>query len=249
MRRSIGLGTLVVASCLVFLAISSGPAALEEEWLELSGNAGLAAWKAPTEGWELAGDAAVDPDNSKRLAPKAGSGVLINSPKGKAKNLVSQQKFGDVEFHCEFMVPSNSNSGVKLEGLYEIQIADSWGVKEPKGSDCGGIYPRAEEKPKYHHIDNGYPPRTNATLPPGEWQTLDVTFQAPRFDSAGKKTANARFVKVVFNGQLIHQDVEMVYPTGSAWHNEESPTGPILLQGDHGNVAFRNVRVRPWHKP
>ena len=129
------------------MAVSSGTAALEEDWLDLTNNQGLAAWRAPTEGWEIAGDSVVDPDNPKRLAPKAGSGVLINSPKGKAKNLVSQQKFGDVELHCEFMVPAKSNSGVKLVGLYEIQIADSWGVKEPKGSDCGGIYPRAEEKP------------------------------------------------------------------------------------------------------
>jgi hypothetical protein len=161
---------------------------------------------------------------------------------------VSKQKFGDVEVHAEFMIPKGSNSGVKLEGLYEIQIFDSYGVEEPKATDCGGIYPRAEQKPTYHHIDKGVPPRTNASKPPGEWQSLDIVFQAPRFDADGKKIANARFVKVVLNGQVVHEDVEVKTPTGHAWHNQEIPTGPLLLQADHGPVAFRNVRARPYAK-
>ncbi len=57
--------------------------------------------------------------------------------------------------------------------------------------------------------------------------------------------ANARFIKVVLNGEVVQQDVEVKYPTGHAWHDRESPAGPLLLQGDHGPVAFRNVRVRP----
>src|SRR5207249_1277417 len=106
------------------------------------------------------------------------------------------------EAHVEFLIPKGSNSGVKFQGLYEIQIYDSWGVKDLKGSDNGGIYPRAEMEPRYHHIEKGTPPRTNASRPPGEWQTLDVVFQAPRFDSRGKKIAYARFVKVTLNGQV-----------------------------------------------
>ena len=76
-------------------------------------------------------------------------------------------------------------------------------------------------------------------------KNLDVSFRAPRFDAAGKKTANARFVKVTLNGTVIHEDVEVESPTGHAWHNKEVARGPLLLQGDHGPVAFRNVRVRP----
>jgi hypothetical protein len=129
-------------------------------------------------------------------------------------------------------------------GLYEIQILDSWGVKAPTASDCGGIYPRAELEPRYRHIDKGVPPRTNAARRPGEWQMLDVTFYAPRFDAGGKKTANARFVKVLFNDQVIHENVELASPTGHAWREQEIPRGPLLLQADHGPVAFRNVRVR-----
>ena len=138
-----------------------------------------------------------------------------------------------------------SNSGAKLMGLYEIQILDSFGKKKLSGDDCGGVYPRAEEEPRYHHIDDGVPPRVNACKPAGEWQTLDITFRAPRFQ-AGKKVANARFVKVVLNGKVVHENVDLEYPTGAAWRQKkEVAEGPLLLQGDHGPVAFRNVRIRP----
>ncbi|HLF95430.1 MAG TPA: family 16 glycoside hydrolase, partial [Planctomycetota bacterium] len=79
----------------------------------------------------------------------------------------------------------------------------------------------------------------------GEWQSFDVVFLAPRFDAAGKKTANARFVKVTHNGQVIHEEVEVTGPTRAGAWEDEKPLGPIMLQGDHGPVAFRNLRVRP----
>ena len=78
------------------------------------------------------------------------------------------------------MIPKGSNSGVKFEGLYEIQIFDSHGVAKPTASHCGGIYPRAELLPKYHYLDEGIPPRVERRPKPfGEWQTLDVVFRAP----------------------------------------------------------------------
>jgi hypothetical protein len=220
----------------------------KDGWIDLSSGAkALDAWDGPTGDWFSADGVEVDPDNPKRLRGKPGQGILVNGRKGRTQDLVSKQKFGDIELHVEFMIPKGSNSGVKLEGLYEIQICDSYGVKKPKGYDCGGIYPRAEEEPVYHHIDDGVPPRTNACRRAGEWQTLDITFQAPRFDSNHKKTANARFVKVVLNDQVIHENVEVRTPTGHAWRlKEEIPSGPLLLQADHGPVAFRNVRVRPY---
>jgi hypothetical protein len=214
----------------------------DKGWIELG--KGLDLWKAPTGDWRVAGDVELHPDNPRLLRDKPGDGILINGPKGTAPDLISKQVFGDLEVHLEFLIPRKSNSGVKLMGLYEIQIYDSFGVKEPNASDCGGIYPRAELKPVYHHIDKGIPPRVNAAKPAGEWQTLDITFVAPRLDAKGKKTANARFVKVVLNGQVVHEDVEVPTPTGHAWHNPEVAEGPLLLQGDHGPVAFRNVRVR-----
>jgi hypothetical protein len=192
----------------------------------------------------FAGRVMPDPKSPKRLAAEPGMGILVNSPKGRAHDLVTRQGFGDVEVHVEFLIPRGSNSGVKLQGQYEVQILDSYGRKQLTGDDCGGIYPRAEQKPRYHHLDKGVAPRVNAARPAGEWQALDIVFRAPRFDKQGRKVANARFVRVVLNGAVVQQDVEVKYPTGHAWHDKESPTGPLLLQGDHGPVAFRNVRVR-----
>jgi len=231
--------TLLTCVALAFLAVPS-----RAEDGDSTGLTTLDAWKAPTGAWAEVGKVALDPGDPKRLATEPGAGVLYNGPTGRTGNILSKGDFGDVEAHVEFLVPKGSNSGVKFQGMYEVQIFDSWGKATPDGGDCGGIYPRAELLPRYHHIDEGFPPRANACKPPGEWQTLDVTFRAPRFDASGKKVANARFVKVVLNGVVVQEDVEVPAPTGHAWREPEVATGPILLQADHGPVAFRNIRVR-----
>jgi Domain of Unknown Function (DUF1080) len=173
--------------------------------------------------------------------------VLVNGPKGNARDLVTRETFADHEVQVDFLIAKGSNSGIKFHGLYEIQILDSFGTKKKlTGDSCGGIYPRAELKPRYRYLDDGIPPRTNACRPAGEWQSLHAIFVAPRFDAAGKKTANARLVKVTLNGTVIHENVELKTPTGHNWTKPELARGPLLLQGDHGPVAFRNVRVRPY---
>ncbi len=210
------------------------------DWVDLST---LAAYKAPTEGWAEVGLVGVDPEDPRKLASGPGQGAICNGPSGKAKNLVTREVFGDVEMHVEFYIPKGSNSGVKFQSVYEVQIFDSHGVKTPGGGDSGGVYPRSEEKPKYHHIDDGHAPLVNASKPSGEWQVLDMTFRAPRFDASGKKVADAR-ISATLNGRLVQDNLKVETPTGSAWKNKENPTGPILLQADHGPVAFRNVRAR-----
>ena len=246
MCRSRRLGLAYLGACLLLPALPTRALTGEGDWIDLTGAKDLRAWQRPTGEWLVAGGVKVDPKNGRRLVAEPGRGVIVNGRKGWTNDLLSKQAFGDIEAHVEFMIPKRSNSGVKFEGLYEIQIYDSYGVKRPTADDCGGIYPRAEMEPTYHHIDKGTPPRVNAARPAGEWQTLDVIFQAPRFDDKGKKTADARFIKVVLNGKVIHDNVKVKTPTGHAWHNKEIPTGPLLLQADHGPVAFRHVRVRPY---
>jgi hypothetical protein len=234
----------LAASLLLLVPVLTTSSREAEGWLDLSNDREMAAWTGPVNGWEFAGGTELESENSRRLAAKPGTGVLVNAT-GKARNLVSKQKFTDLEVELEFLIAKGSNSGVKLMGLYEIQILDTHGKKELTGNDCGGVYPRAEEKPRYHHIDKGVPPRLNAARPAGEWQTLAIVFRAPRFDADGKKTAPAKFVKVTLNGQVIHEDVEVPYPTGAAWRlRKEAASGPLLLQADHGPVAFRKVRIR-----
>ncbi len=201
----------------------------------------LAGWAAPAGDWRAAGKVSVHTSDEKKFAIQDGAGVLVNGGKGKTVNLVTEAEFGDVEAHIEFVVPKSSNSGVYFAGRYEIQVLDSWGVKEPKYSDCGGVYGSCSEpKPDF----KGRPPSVNACKPPGEWQTFDVVFRAPRFDSSGKKIENARFVKVTHNGQVIHENVEVPRPTCAAKWLDENPTGPLMLQGDHGPVAYRNLTVK-----
>jgi hypothetical protein len=202
---------------------------------------GLDLWRKPTGDWKIVGPVNLDPANEKCFVAEAGEGAMINSPTNHTVNILSTEEFGDCELHVEFCVPLKSNSGVYLMGRYEVQVFDSWGVKEPKSSDCGGIYASCSEpKPDY----KGQPPSVNASKPPGEWQSFDITFRAPRFDANGKKIENAKFIKVVHNGKLIQQNVEVPRPTCAAHWLDEKATGPVMLQGDHGPVAYRNIVLR-----
>jgi len=210
---------------------------------DLTGN-DLSAWRGDTGQWEVVGDAFANPQNEKSLSSKPGTGVILNGPTGRTSNLFSKAEFGDVEAHIEFMIPKGSNSGIYFMGRYEIQVYDSYGVEKDEypGIECGGIYQRWDESrdPKGYE---GHSPRANASRPPGQWQTFDVVFRAPRFDAAGRKLANARFEKVVHNGVVIHEDVELTGPTRAGAYNDEKPAGPLMLQGDHGPVAYRNIRI------
>jgi hypothetical protein len=199
-------------------------------------------WRAPLGEWTAANSVKLNPTNAKMFVLESGSGIFANGPKGRTSNLLSREEFGDCEAHIEFWVPKESNSGIYFLGRYEVQVFDSFGVKKPKYSDCGGIYQSCSDpKPD----SKGTPPGTNASRAPGEWQTFDVVFRAPRFDATGKKTENAKFVKVVHNGVVIHENVESPRPTCAAWKLDEVPRGPLMLQGDHGPVAYRNVRIHP----
>jgi hypothetical protein len=239
---------LLVALVLFFAAARlpyGSPAAGDADWIDLTSGTDLAAWTNPTS-WQVAKAAVLNPSNARQLTVEPGTGLIVSN--GRGRDLLTKQSFQDVEVQAEFLITQGSNSGVKLMALYEIQILDSAGVAADKltGNHCGGIYPRADPM-NFRHIDKGFPPRVNAAKPAGEWQTLAMTFTAPRFDADGKKTANATFVKVLLNGQMVQEDRDVGTPTGHAHIKKEVASGPLLLQGDHGPVAFRNVRVRPMN--
>lgn len=215
-------------------------------WIELSVDPDDAAWREePKPGWSAAGGVHLDAKDDGQFAVDAGDGVLVS--RGES-NLYTAREFDDAEVRLEFLIPRGSNSGVKLCGLYEIQILDTHGkpVEELTGDSCGGVYPRAELGPPYKYLDDGVSPRVNAARPAGEWQTLEIRFRAPRFDDSGKKIAHARFERVVLNSEVVHKNVELDHPTGHAWNKEpEIARGPLMLQGDHGQVAFRKLAIRP----
>jgi hypothetical protein len=241
MRRFVARCFVVglLAGC-VAAVLSPVAASAADQPAALSGS--LDGFKDPTDGWSICGEVKLDPNNPKKLLNEPGQGILFSG--GQGKDLATKETYADCEVELEFMIPKGSNAGVKLCGCYEIQVLDSWKKANLSGSDCGGIYPRAELKPRYHTIDGGVPPKVNACREPGQWQTLKIVFRGPRFDAAGEKTANAKFDRVELNGQMVQESQEAATPTGHAWHNKEKPRGPVLFQGDHGPVAIRKLHVK-----
>lgn len=220
---------------------------LEKGWTAPLSAGDLSGFRSPTGEWLMAGNAILNPTDEKRLSTEPGIGVSVNGEAGKTTHLITQLEHGDIEAHIEFVVPKGSNSGVYFQGRYEIQVLDSWGVTELTHGDCGGIYQRYHEEPGLEESQRGYegrPPLINASRAPGEWQSFDVIFRAPRFDANGAKTANAAFLSVWHNGVLVHGFEELSGPTRAALYNDEQPLGPMMFQGDHGPVAYRNIRIR-----
>lgn len=196
--------------------------------------------------WQVAGGLAGDPRREKVLVPVSGQGLLVNLPdKVNRKHLFSAWEHGDLEVDLEFLLPPGANSGVYLMGRYEVQLLDSWKVLQPKPGDCGGIYERWDaSRGKGKEEFDGVAPRTNACRAPGLWQRLQIVFQAPRFDASGAKVQSARFLKVVLNGTVIHENVEAKGPTRSAAFETEAAWGPLMIQGDHGSLALRSIHCR-----
>src|SRR5690606_35316420 len=142
-----------------------------------------------------------------------------------------------------------SNSGIYLQGRYEIQLLDSWGVVNPTAGDNGGIYERWDDsKPEGQKGFQGYAPRQNVSRAPGLWQKLNISFQAPKFDENGNKTENARILRIELNGVVIHENVELFGPTRGGMENNEKAKGPLRIQGDHGAVAFKNIQITSYDK-
>lgn len=159
------------------------------------------------------------------------------TPKG--GDIQTKKDFSDCQLHLEFwcpttpedMGPERGNSGVFLNGAYEIQILDSHEQGDGiESHGCGAIYDEVR-------------PLVNACRPHGEWQTFDIIFHSPKFDKDGKKTANARFT-VLLNGVLIQDNQEAYAPTRN--HNDpDVAKGPVQIQ-DHGHpIRMRNIWIRP----
>lgn len=210
----------------------------------------LSSFKNPSANWSIVGDAVVDLVQNNAMSTTAGKGVLACiHPKGKygrQYDLVTNFEHGDADVEFDFMMARGSNSGFYLQGRYEIQLFDSWGVRQPHAHDLGAIYERWDEsRPSGQKGYEGYAPRMNASKAPGLWQHMKIIFQAPRFDGAGKKIANAKVLKIEVNGITVQENVELAGPTRGSLDGEVAK-GPILIQGDHGCVAFRNLSVKQY---
>ena len=167
-------------------------------------------------GWKTMGK---DPS-----AWKVVDGILVNDAVQKPgqhksyANLRTEREFEDFNLRLEFRVPKNGNSGVYLRGIYEVQVADSYGKKNDP-HNCGALYSRIL-------------PSENVSKPPGEWQTFDITLVD-------------RHLTVIHNGQKTIDNRPVLGCTGGALWSDESRPGPLYLQGDHDSVDYRNMVLRP----
>lgn len=147
---------------------------------------------------------------------KVEDGLMTNEPRG--NNLVSREKFQDFKILAEYMLEEGSNSGIYLRGRYELQILDDFG-REPDSHNHMAIYARK-------------PADVNASKRAGEWQSLEATIVGNR-------------VTVILNGMKVHDNAAIEGITGGALDANELQPGPIMIQGDHGKVWFRQVTVIP----
>lgn len=232
---------LRLAASAVLLAAVSAPADEPKPGqVKLFNDTNLMGWKAkdPAKSRWVVGGFKMNADKPAELAPVAAADTtatrVLANVVGGGTDLFTEKTFGDGTYEVEFMVPKGSNSGIYLMGEYEVQVLDSYGKPDDKlgQGDLGALYSAAA-------------PKTNAAKKPGEWQTFVIEFQAPKFDADKKKTANAKFVKVTLNGVVLHENVEMKGPTPGGLTGKEASKGPLLFQGDHGPVAFRNVKITP----
>jgi hypothetical protein len=166
-------------------------------------------------GWKLMGR-----DNGWKVE----NGILINDitvPPGQRKsfgNLRTDREFEDFNLTLETRVAKGGNSGIYLRGIYEVQVADSFGLRTDS-HNMGGLYSRIT-------------PTENASKPAGEWQTLDITLVD-------------RHVTVILNGKKVIDNKPLLGCTGGALWSDESRPGPLYLQGDHTGIEYRNIVLRP----
>lgn len=236
-----------IGLCLFVFAVCSAIRADAPRPLERMPLDSLDAFRPVTNNWRLAGGIGGEPGRSRDITPRPGTGIVVSNPVegGANDQLFTVWEHGDLELEVEFLLTPRTNSGIYLQGRYEVQLFDSWGVASPGFADSGGIFQRWDPaRGAGREGFDGHAPRSNASRPAGEWQSLLIVFQAPRFDVAGAKVANARILRVELNGTLVQKNVELTGPTRAAPYNDEKPLGPVMFQSNHGPVAFRAIRVR-----
>lgn len=230
------------------LSVAGIPMAYGQEPLALED---LSAFADPSPNWQIAGSVQADLTRDEVLSATPGTGILVNLPSAEAKSdLYTILEHQDADVELEFMMARHSNSGIYLQGQYEIQLLDSHGKTTVTYGDCAGIYQRWDESRGAGNEGYlGQAPRVNVAKAPGLWQKLAISFRAARFSPGGEKIENARILSVHLNGQLVHQNVVLTGPTRGSDHGYDIAKGPLRIQGDHGPVAFRNIKISSYDSP
>jgi len=242
----------------------------EDGWKSLFNGKDLSGWKFRNPGakkvWVVCDEVRLDPSDPTRLVPRgtgaAPGSVLLCGEDGRGSDIMTLDSFADYQLHIEFTVPKGSNSGVYNRGLFEIQVFDSFGKPKLGWHDCGALYERAF-------------PRENLARPPGEWQSYDITLKGKKLSLVwnGKPVYQDQDVRygetdreaferlnqenaakpAALRVKLREENGRYVgyFGEGGTRASLDGPDrpGPILLQGDHGPVAYRNIFIRPLETP
>jgi len=219
-----------------------GGVAFSQTSMESSTEVGLqnlSAFKMPHANWNIVGKVIFGMDE-KQMKVEKGNGILFHPAKqNNQDNLLTTKYFGDLELEFDFLLSAHSHLNVYLQGRYGIDLWDSWSKENAKAGTSGGIYQGGTSVPSFRS------PGVSVCRAPGLWQHVQIYFQAPKF-TGGKKITDAKFVKVVYNDMVIHQDI--ILPTQNSFQGifkDESATGPILFTTSN-NIGIRNIRVSPF---
>ena len=226
-RRNLALGFALLCG----LVLSGGRALPAADAIEAFNGKDLAGWKVRADAargpskW-VVGTAQLKPGKPRELVVVPGGKELINA--AASTDLYTEGKFGDCHVELEVMVPKDSNSGIYMMGVYEIQVLDSFGKKRIDATDMGAIYGKTA-------------PKVNASLP----RLAEVRHRLPpAVRRRWQEGCQRQSVRCTLNGQLILENAEINGPTGLQLTGEV-PTGPLMLQGNHGPVAVRNITIQP----
>jgi hypothetical protein len=240
-----------------------------EGWKSLFNGRTLEGWKfrnpRAKKVWVACDDVRLDPADSARLLPLGAGGsasaALLCGDDGRGSDIMTVEDFYDYQLHLEFTVPKGSNSGVYNRGLFEIQVYDSYGAPKLAFHDCGALYERA------------IPPE-NLARAPGEWQSFDITMKGKKLSLIwnGKPVYQDRDVRYGETDRAAFERLNQenagkpealrvklraengrytgYFGEGGTRSSLDGPDrpGPILLQGDHGPVAYRNMYIRRLEK-
>jgi hypothetical protein len=263
------LGFAFGSSAAISQETSASRFPVAEGWKPLFNGRNLEGWKFRNAGakkvWVACDDVRLDPANPARLVPVGPGGTaaaaLLCGDDGRGSDIMTVDDYDDYQLHLEFTVPKSSNSGVYNRGLFEIQVFDSYGAGKLAFHDCGALYERA------------IPPE-NLARPPGAWQSFDITMRGRKIslDWNGKsvyrdmdvrygETDRAAFERLnqenatkpeALRVRLREENGKYVgyFGEGGTRSSLAGPDrpGPILLQGDHGPVAYRNMYIRKLMK-
>lgn len=195
--------------------------------------------------WELVKSAVAVKGKTELLVGKGADASIIYNKKDwrKSEPLVTNDWFGDSWVKFEFLLPEKSRSQILLQGRYAINLADMQGQKQLTSEGLGGIESNGNASNNETAFE-GVAPLVNATLSPGEWQSMEIKFRAPRFDAARNKTEAALFLEIKVNDKVVQKNALAAGISRSSKISWEDEYGPLIIRGDQGPIAIRHFDTR-----